>query len=206
MKKRRGMTIMELLIASFMLIMLLVLVYRLFMPAIHAWLRVDADSQSQQNAVISMDRFLRKISATTPASIAIYGTPYVGISFLSFDAPEDPSAPMLTDDDLLDTEQKSNPLIWKKVVIIYNNSDTGELIMKEAAYPQSGQIKRLITSSYGKIVADDAYTPRRLSHHVLFLAFSQGHYPLLDVSVTTSNKDLRDERTTTTNFVVYPRN
>ncbi|MCD6309146.1 MAG: prepilin-type N-terminal cleavage/methylation domain-containing protein [Candidatus Eremiobacteraeota bacterium] len=206
MRKRRGFTLVEMLIACVLLGIMLYIVYQFFIPAIHAWFKVDAESRSQQNAIISVDRFFREISITAPASIAIYGDPYPGVSFLSFEEPEDPTAPLLAESDLLDTEQRSDPIIWKKCIIIYLDTDKNELLRKEVPYPQSSRIKRLISPSYGSIVMNPSYESKRLSTNVMNLAFSQSNYPLLNISITTSNRGLRGERTTTTNFVIFPRN
>lgn len=169
-KNQKGVSLVEALIATLILVLLLVVVYKAFVPSMSHFKRINDQTQTEQQGLAAYQRLFADLSITNTYSITITSSPTKSITFLSTaDSVFTTNGPEMTTDDLHDysagTEATTPDIEWKKFVIIYPGSVFAgtrrvyALLKKEALYPDSlkTEVFRLKSDKVTEIINDDTY-------------------------------------------------
>lgn len=118
---------------------LLTLVYPVLTQTVKALLRVDADTQSQQKAVLLIEKFFSDFASTTRASLTVLES-LPAASFLSEREMSVPNLALLKEnDDYYPSDGNSAPIVWKKFVAMRYNAAAKSLQRMEFPYPGSSR-------------------------------------------------------------------
>lgn len=157
MSRRAGLTIPEVMVAMTLTGILLTLVYPLLTQTVKAMLRADADTQSQQKAVLLIEKFFSDFASTTRASLTVLES-LPAASFLSEREMSVPGLAFLkANDDYYPSDGNSEPIVWKKFVAMRFNAAEKCLQRMEFPYPGSSQPACMRPEQLANVMNDFRY-------------------------------------------------
>ncbi len=221
-KKERGVTLIEALIAMAIVGLLLVIVYKAFVPSMEKFKKADAQTEAQQNALVAYQKVFSELSLTCPESITITTSPIKSISFLSFRDPSiHPVGPPISDSDIA-THGEINPSIeWKKFVIIYPGEATAPagnkvkvLYKKEIPYTKGNAIYFIKSDRVPFYINDSRYAEKVIAQHIQDVNYAMPKYPGVLIEIISTKRTGVAQRTHGKAryesmrfvFTIYPRN
>jgi type II secretory pathway pseudopilin PulG len=154
-------TLPELLVAMTLTGVLLSLVYPIFSGTVKTMLRADADTQSQQKAVLLVEKFFADFASTSRSSLAIVDT-IPAASFLSQRPMGVAGLPMLrSSDDYYPSTANSAPVVWHKFVAMRFNAEDKTLEKLEFPYPDGSQLGCMQPDQLAALLGDFRYRDSR---------------------------------------------
>lgn len=187
-KMQRGTTLIEVLIATGILLLLLGMLYNTLIPAIKICYKTEAESTTQQQAILGQSKIFREIIYSNSASLTILktneGAGYDAISFISLEAPRT-SAPFVSNSILEDTGFDADPIIWRKFVIFFKNKDSNLIMRKEIPCINTTKVMKIRGNFLVSQIEDDKYKSQVVARGAESLKFSTVDYPSVDVDIKT---------------------
>lgn len=125
MSARRGMGLLEALVVSALLVMLFGIVYAFLVPGLRAWTRSDAQSQSQQQALLVTSMISREVHYSHPGNLIVKPV----------DGPEGTSRDAVAFVSSLDGEGRESfdatgSTLWQTILYIYHDGDAQRVRMR----------------------------------------------------------------------------
>ncbi len=203
-KNIRGMTLVEVMISTVILGYLLYMIYASFTPAIRQMRIADAQTQTQQSAIVAYQKLFNLISETNPRSITITDAPsslYTkSISFLSHQALSITGTSPIPEGHLRNQHTISDGVQWQKFVIIYPGKYTTSdreipvLFMKEIPYPSvshpfgQAQVYRIHEDHVQSYINTSSYPAMVLTVDIDDVEFSFPRYPAVLIELQCSRR------------------
>lgn len=144
MKRARGMTLVELLVAFGIIALAMTTVYNLFIQGAKIWQQSQIKVELQQGALLGTNYLVRELELTTSGSVTVYpdssnnltyngaDKDFIGISYIS----------SKDKDGNLKYEESTGTPIWQKFQIIYLDSQN-TLRVSKPLYIHGGGTKKL---------------------------------------------------------------
>jgi type II secretory pathway pseudopilin PulG len=222
-RKPKGITLIEALISMAILGLLLIVVYKAFIPAMDHYRKANEQTKTEQSALVAYQRLFADVTLTNPSTITITDSPTKSLSFLSFsDKVSSTNNYAISNADLLGYDDETNKtgtqkytseITWKKFVIIYPGSTMAGslripvLLKKEVPYTLDHEIHRLSPAAVQRIINDGSCPTYILSRDIATVNFTMPKYPSVTIEVLafeeTKYKKSESSRYV---FVVNPRN
>lgn len=161
MRPQQGLTLPETLLAMTLLGLVLSLVYPVLTGTTKAMLRAEADTQSQQQAVLLVEKVFSDFAFSTRASLTVVQS-VPAASFLSREAMRYPSLPPLVQDtDYFPSSGSTFPTTWNKFVALRYRSDPGQLERMEFPYTGGSSLACLTPEQLVRLLDDPQYASTR---------------------------------------------
>ena len=132
--RRRGNTLLEVMVCASLLALTLGMMAPLFGRTSRVVNRADRDAASQQQALVGVQKLFSEAAYSSPASLRIDPADPTACAFLSQQALRTPSAPTMGTGDFLRTGLLTPEMTWKKMLVIYWRSAAQTLNYKEFSY------------------------------------------------------------------------
>ncbi|MCE1246735.1 MAG: type II secretion system GspH family protein [Firmicutes bacterium] len=222
-KSNKGVTLIEALISMAILGLLLVVVYKAFVPSMDHFRKVNDQTKTEQSALVAYQRLFADLTLSNPSTVTITDSPTKSLSFLSFSEPVyTGNTYTVTNADLLGyddetnktgTQKYTNEITWKKFVIIYPGTTMAGslrvpvLLKKEVVYNLDHEVHRLTSTAVQRIINDSACPAYVLSRDVATINFTMPSYPAVTIEVIAF-EETRYKKSESSRyiFVVKPRN
>lgn len=137
--RRRGNTLIELMVCFSLLGLTLALMAPLFKRTSKVVNRADRDAESQQQALVGVQKLFAEAAYSSPASLRIDPNDPTACAFLSQQPLRSPTAPLMAGADYLRTGLCTPDMSWRKMLVVYFRSAAKELNYKEFAYTNAQQ-------------------------------------------------------------------
>ena len=185
-----GMTLLEILIAMGVLGFVLAVMYEALIPAIRGLKRNSADTETQQSAVVAMEKIREGVRLTTPYSITVYKSTLnprqTAIGFLSARHPL--VSGTIVDSSLYsDTKVVSEGIYWEKFDIIYLDPDKSMLKLKEIPIGSTNEVIRLKSEGMRQYIENGSLHEQTVAQNIYSIDFYSPRFPCILVDVM-SNK------------------
>ncbi|MBM3460519.1 MAG: hypothetical protein FJX76_00265 [Armatimonadetes bacterium] len=175
--RRRGFTLVEILVAGGLLLLLLGVVWYLLVPAWRAYMKGDRKSDVQRNSMVVGARIAQEFRNAYGSSVAVKKIP---VTTPDGEVRQD-AVIFLSDLDLrgdLQLTPDGDP-IWQKRVVFYHDGETNQIRSKEIPLdPPSVDPDPLIVETFDRSPKD-----RIIARHVKELKFSWDLAPSLQIIV-----------------------
>lgn len=158
---KRGITLPEILVAMGLLGLLTGLVYPVMYATVRAMQRSDADVRSQQKAVLLIQKFFADFAYTNRGSMMTLETPPAA-SFLSRESLRESSGlpPLVPDEDYVTSRTQCDPVVWRKFVLLYLDTQSHQLQRLDLAYPGGTFLGCMTPVQLHRLVSDPRYQSR----------------------------------------------
>ena len=158
---RRGVTLPELMVGMTLTGLVLSLVYPVISRTMRALVRADADTQSQQQAVLCIEKFFADFASTSRASLCVVES-LPAASFLSQQAPLQPGLPALRpNDDYYPSDANTSPTVWLKFVAMAYNASDKTLERIDLPYSDGNYLACMRANQLTALLADVRYRDHR---------------------------------------------
>ncbi len=137
--RRRGNTLLEVMVCSSLLALTLGMMAPLFGRTSRVVNRADKDAASQQQALVGVQKLFSEAAYSSPASLRINPADPTACSFLSQQPLRNVSAPPMGSGDFLQTGLCTPEMRWRKMLVVYWQSASKQLNYKEFAYTNAQQ-------------------------------------------------------------------
>lgn len=145
--RRRGNTLIELMVCFSLLGLTLALMAPLFKRTSKVVNRADRDAESQQQALVGVQKLFAEAAYSSPASLRIDPDDPTACAFLSQQALRTSATPAMNGPDYLRTGICTPEMNWKKMLVVYYRSAAKELNYKEFVYSNPQQEIVLVNRS-----------------------------------------------------------
>jgi len=161
MRMRRGLTLPELLVAMGLTGLVLSLVYPVLYGTMRAINRADADTQSQQKAVLLVEKFFADFASTSRSSLSVIES-LPAASFLSQKPVTVPSLPNLqANSDYFPSGADSYPIVWRKFVAMTFDAPSSQLQRLEFPYTGGTFLACIKPDQLAHLLADHRFQSSR---------------------------------------------
>lgn len=161
MKLRRGLTLPELLVAMGLTGLVLSLVYPVLYGTMRAIHRADADTQSQQKAVLLVEKFFADFASTSRSSLTVIES-LPAASFLSQSPMTVASLPNLqANTDYFPSGANSHPIVWTKFVAMAFDAPRSQLQRMEFPYSGGSFLACIKPDQLTRLLSDNRYQASR---------------------------------------------
>jgi len=195
------MTLMEILVSSSVLLLLLGLVYQVLTPSMHAWEKAQAETEAQQNALLTVEKTFQQIWLSTASSVTIRADGGA-ISFLNREAADGQALDLAR---LEATGVDTRPVEWGRIGIFWFESAARELRYKQIPYSGGSAVRRVPEAQLASLIADPAWPSRTVARNVFALYFSKPRPTTVGVDVTAMREWQGTVRETRTRLEILPR-
>lgn len=135
----RGNTLLEVMVCASLLALTLGMMAPLFGRTSRVVNRADKDAASQQQALVGVQKLFAEAAYSSPASLRINPSDPTACSFLSQQPLRDVNAPPMGLGDYLQTGLSTPDMRWRKMLVVYWQSDSKQLNYKEFTYTDPQQ-------------------------------------------------------------------
>ncbi len=189
MKRRRGSSLVEILICCSLLALTLGLMAPLLGRTSRVVNRADRDATSQQQALIAVQRLFSEAAYSTPRSLRINDTDPSACAFLSQRTSNHSGCPTMGAGDFIKLGLFTPDLVWKKMVVVYYRSAQQTLSYKEFTYTDANQELARVKGSNLQTLIYRADCPTvDVAKGVTNFSVENPQEGLLRTSITTENK------------------
>lgn len=155
--RKKGMTLPELLIAMTLTGVVLTLVYPILSGTVRAMVKADADTQTQQKAVLLVEKFFADFSTTNRSSLTILDS-VPAASFLSQrPLSQNGLTALRRSTDYYPSDASTYPVLWTKFVAIAFNAPEKKLERFEFPYTEGPQLACITPNQLAILLADPRY-------------------------------------------------
>lgn len=203
--------------------LLMVVVYKAFIPSMDHFRRVNDQTKTEQSALVAYQKLFGDLTLSNPSTVTITSSPTKSLSFLSFsDLISTNNGSPVTSADLLGYDDETNKtgvqkytneITWKKFVIIYPGTTMAAstrvpvLLKKEVPYNLDHEIHRLEADAVQRIINDGSYPAYVLSRDISTINFTIPSYPAVTIEVIAFEQTrFKKSESSRYIFVVNPRN
>jgi prepilin-type N-terminal cleavage/methylation domain-containing protein len=156
---RSGVTLPELLLAMTLSGLVMAIIYPIMAGTTRAILRAEADTQTQQKAVLLVEKFFSDFAFSSRASLTILEQ-LPAAAFLSRESMRVNGLPPLSaGTDFFPSSGNSYPIVWRKFVALHYFPASGVLERMEFPYPGGSQLASLGPDQLNRLLSDARYTP-----------------------------------------------
>lgn len=197
----------ELLLAMTLSGLIMVIVYPIMAGTTRAILRAEADTQTQQKAVLLVEKFFSDFAFSSRASLTVLEH-LPAASFLSRETMRVNGLPNLVPTtDFFPSTGNSFPIVWRKFVAMHYFATSGVLERVEFPYPSGSQLASLNPDQLNRLLSDVRYEPSSrvvVSGITSFKMKTVGDNSLLLELTSKERADV--ERTTQVKVILSMRN
>ncbi|MBI3925761.1 MAG: type II secretion system protein [Armatimonadetes bacterium] len=204
-RSQGGFTVVELLVTGTILLVLMMFVSTILFPSAREIRRAEADVATQQSVLLAIEKLFQEAGYSDGRSAVVADSPVPSVSFLSRE-PAGDTAVSLGEADYTPLGARSDPLEWKKFVLIYYWSDDERVCRKEFPYDGGTELAALKADRLASLIADDRYPERVVAFGVSAFGVRMTGPSLLKVNVSASQPGGADQEETRLSTKIAMRN
>jgi len=165
--RRRGLSLPEIIVASAVLGLLTTMAFGVLVPALHGVHKAERDVESQQAAVMALDKLFHQAAFSDQRSVTIFEDDERTIlSFLSADPPGVTGTAPLPANFIQTSGQSSAPIVWQKFwVLIYDKAED-TLTVREYPYAGASELAALNKATLSDVLLEAPAVERVLGRGI----------------------------------------
>lgn len=200
----RGFTLVEVLVGSALMAVLMTMVYQVLSPSMRSIQRAEARVETQQAALLALDRIFFDLRLSDPRSVTLLASP-PAIAFLSPRPPSRSGLPPLDTMMYRLAGADTRPVTWRTFEVLYHDADQRLLLSKEAPYPGGFEVALMTPQQVQLLLEDPRYPARVAARNLQIIRFSRPRPPGILVDVVSEVTALGKRRETRLSLQVSPR-